>query len=79
MLGNFMRRNQFSFRVENFTKEGNRKIQGYIDANSMHEVLHELLVECHKLYGKEMSFDEFCNQVQTFDEQRFGVTEITEL
>ena len=73
-----MRRNQFSFRVENFSKDGNRQIRGYIDANSMQEVLHELLVECHKLYDKEMPFDEFCNQVQTFDEQRYGVTEVTE-
>lgn len=74
-----MRRNQLSFRIENFDEEGNRDIRGYIDANSMKEVLHEMLIECHKLYYSEMSFEDFCKQVQTYDEQRFGVTEVKEL
>lgn len=72
-----MRRNQLSFTIENFSKEnGNQKVKGYIDANSMKEVLHELLKECNKLYYPEDNYLDFCADVIDFEGMRFGSTEI---
>ncbi len=72
-----MRRNQLSFKIESFAESGNNKVEGYIDANSIEEVLHEMVSVCHKLYASDVSFDKFILKIVSFDEnKRFGSTEI---
>ena len=74
-----MRRNQLSFTMEIFDGKENPKLKGYIDANSLVEVMHEMMLESYKIYAKNMSFEEFCDYVRDFNEQRFGRTDIVRI
>ena len=69
-----MRRNQLEFKLEEFRENEQNTYTGYIDANKPEEILHEMLVEFHKIYGNDTDFNEFCNKVINFDEMRFGDT-----
>ncbi len=71
-----MRRNQLSFSIENFDKQGNTKVHGYIDANNMAEVLHDMLLACRDIYAPEMPAQDFFKSVTDFSEPRFGRTNI---
>ena len=39
-------------------------------------MLHEILVEFHKIYGNGTDFNEFCNKAIYFNEKRFGNTSV---
>lgn len=71
-----MRRIQLTFSIENFAKEGRFKARGYIDANKPIEIAQQFVNELRKIYAPKLSFEDFCQQVKDFDEQRFGRTDV---
>lgn len=75
-----MRKMQLSFKIESFgelAKNGNHQIvEGYIDANSVCEVLKEEIEGLREIYAKDVPYDEFYRQIMNFDGQRFGQTEV---
>ena len=71
-----MRRNQLEFKLERFREEEQNTYKGYIDANKPEEILHEMLVEFHKIYAKDTDFNEFCNKAVNFTDRRFGDTTV---
>ncbi len=44
-----MRKNQLEFKLKEFGKNEQNTYKGYIDANKPEELLHEILVEFHKI------------------------------
>ena len=75
-----MRKIQMLFRIENFGEmaaNGERQvISGYIDANNILEVLREEIDELREIYDKEVSFADFCQMIEKYDERRFGRTDV---
>lgn len=71
-----MRRHQLSFTIENFSENGNYDIRGYIDSNNPLKILQEMLKECHKIYGQDMSFEEFCNNIEQMEYNGIGITNV---
>ena len=71
-----MRRHQLSFTIENFSENGNYDIRGYIDSNNPLKILQEMLKECHKIYGQDMSFEEFCHNIEQMEYNGIGITNV---
>ncbi len=71
-----MRRHQLSFTIENFSENRNYDIRGYIDANNPLKVLQEMLKECHKVYGDDVSFEEFCHKIEQVEYDGISITDV---
>ena len=75
-----MRKIQLSFKIDNFAEMApngeHQVIKGYIDGNNIYEVLKEEIEALRGVYAKEISFAEFCQQIENFDGARFGATEV---
>ena len=71
-----MRRHQLSFTIENFSENGNYDIRGYIDSNNPLKLLQEMLKECHKIYDQDVSFEEFCHNIEQMKYNGIGITNV---
>ena len=72
-----MRRHQLSFGIENFSKDGNYRVRGYIDSNDPIKVLHDMLAECNKIYAPDKSFEDFCKSVETVEYDGIGRCDVS--
>ena len=73
-----MRTKQLSFTLENFTPNAAQFMKGYIDANDMTQVLHDMGEIWRKTYAPELSEKDFWEKVaQSAPNDRFGRTCIT--
>ena len=70
-----MRTRQLSFKIDDFSKNEAYTVAGYIDACDVCELLHELLIECGKIYEPTLSSEEFICKVSNYSGSRFGATE----
>ncbi len=71
-----MRRKQLTFKVEDYSSDNNFCIEGYIDANDICELLHELLVEFRNIYEPNLSSEDFISKVAGCSGKRFGATDV---
>lgn len=68
--------NQLDFKLEVFGENEQNTYKGYIDANKPEEMLHEILMEFHRIYENGTDFNEFCNKAINYDNKRFGDTTV---
>lgn len=71
-----MRNYQLTFKLEAFDDNNHHKFDGYIDANSFEEVMHEFISVVCKRIDKEIPMEYVCDNIRDFNEERFGSTDV---
>ena len=64
--------NQMTFKIDNYNDTCNFRVEGYIDANNIYQMLNEFLRSCNGCFDKDSSFEDFCNKVVNLSESGLG-------